>query len=222
MKQTQDKVVEDILQRAGFKGQEYLRNGHPDVFFRDGIRREIKAATDKLNPDQRLELEWMTDLGQPWEILQAADRAKDSPILVFRNLQIYDLYHAYRQISCDWTQRVLPLGSVLEQRVAFKTGTYYAGTNKRRTDLRIRCAGCDNTDTWRILDVARRTYPKWFCKDCSIKRRTQYAHITRMAKTPEQRRISALKGHCTRRMLLGKFCTCGQHCLGNRVLTEKI
>ena len=219
---TQDKVVVDILQRAGLKEQEYLRNGHPDVFFRDGIRREIKAATDKLSSDQRLELEWMTDLGQPWEILQAASRTKDSPILVFRNLQVYDLYHEYRRISCDWTRRVLPLGSVLEQRVVFKTGTSYVGTNKRRTELRIRCAGCDSTDTWIPLDVARRTSPKWFCKDCSIKRRTQFAHITCMAKTSEQRRRSSLKGHCKRRMFLGKFCTCGQHCPDNSILTEEM
>lgn len=38
----QDKVVHDIIRRAGLGAQEYLHTGHLDTFFRDGIRREIK------------------------------------------------------------------------------------------------------------------------------------------------------------------------------------
>jgi hypothetical protein len=40
----QNRVVDDIIRRAGLDAQEYLQSGHPDALFRDGVRREIKGA----------------------------------------------------------------------------------------------------------------------------------------------------------------------------------
>jgi hypothetical protein len=108
----QNKVVAEILERAGLNKQEYLQSGHPDTFFRDGIRREIKGRADTLSAVQRTYLEWMTEQGQPWEILK---ETHSGAILRLRNLQAYDLYQEYKTTPCDWTKRVLPLGSILRQ-----------------------------------------------------------------------------------------------------------
>lgn len=109
----QGKVVRDIIRRAGLGDQQYLHTGHPDVLFRDGVRREIKAHSDTLTTEQRTQLTWMTEVGQPWEILK---ETHNGIILRFRNLQAYDFYQEYKTVICDWTQRVLPLGSVVKQK----------------------------------------------------------------------------------------------------------
>jgi hypothetical protein len=124
----QNRVVENIIRRAGLGAQEYLQSGHPDAFFRDGVRREIKSHADRLSSDQRKQLEWMTAAGQPWEILKETHSGK---ILRFRTLDAYDLYHEYKTGVCDWTVRVLPLGTVLGQR-----------TRRGTLELQTKCAAC--------------------------------------------------------------------------------
>jgi len=87
------KVIARLIQRAELGNQEYLITGHPDAFFRDGVRREIKAYGDRLSINQRKELEWMTACGQPWEILQEIWKG---PVLRIRHLDTYDRYLEYR------------------------------------------------------------------------------------------------------------------------------
>lgn len=136
----QNHVVADIIRRAGLGAQEYLQSGHPDAFFRDGVRREIKGHADRLSADQRKQLEWMTAAEQPWEILKETHNGK---VLRFRTLDAYDLYQEYKTILCDWTIRVLPLGTVLGQR-----------TSRRTLELETRCAKC-SICVWNTLSRLR-------------------------------------------------------------------
>lgn len=87
----QGRVVWEILKRIGLSNQEYVQVG-PDTFFRDGVRREIKSYGDRLSVGQRKQLEWMTELGQPWELLQ---EIRGGPVLRIRHLDTYDLYREY-------------------------------------------------------------------------------------------------------------------------------
>jgi hypothetical protein len=136
----QNRVVDDIIRRAGLDAQEYLQSGHPDALFRDGVRREIKGHADRLSADQRKQLEWMTAAGQPWEILKETHSGK---VLRLRTLDAYDLYQEYKTVLCDWTIRVLPFGTVLGQR-----------TSRGTLELQTRCAVC-STCVWNTLSRLR-------------------------------------------------------------------
>ena len=89
VKTTAPETIRDIMHRAGHDVADYVLAGHPDTYSRDGIRREVKSYCDILRPDQRKQLEWMTENNQPWEILQ---ETREGPVLVFRNLLAYDQY----------------------------------------------------------------------------------------------------------------------------------
>jgi hypothetical protein len=93
VKTTAPEIIRDIMQRAGHDVSDYVITGHPDTYGRDGLRREVKAYGDILRPDQRKQLEWMTTNHQPWEILQ---ETREGPVLVFRNLAVYDRYKEFR------------------------------------------------------------------------------------------------------------------------------
>lgn len=149
----QQKVVIDIVKRAGLSNQDYLHLGHPDTFFRDGVRREVKGRSDRLTSVQRTQLQWMTEVHQPWEILQ---ETHNGVVLRLRTLQAYDLYHAYKTIPCDWTKRVIPLGSVHAQRAT-----------RGILELQTTCSKCGKL-LWNTISRLRNLgIENMLCKHCS-------------------------------------------------------
>jgi hypothetical protein len=153
----QGKVVRDIIQRAGLGDKEYLSIGHPDAFFRDGVRREIKGRSDKLTTEQRTQLMWMSKVGQPWEILQ---ETHSKVVLCLRSLAAYDAYYKYKNVLCDWTKRYAPKGAVLAHR-----------SSRCGIELKTRCGGC-KTPLWNTLVRAKKLgIENLLCRRCARLRR---------------------------------------------------
>jgi len=138
------KTIESILHRGGFGSHEYLLKGHPDVMLRSGPRIEVKTQGDVLSADQRLELEWMTERGEPWIILQeVGPKAGGGPVIRIHDLQTYDLYQEHRTSdTCDWRTR----GPILDQE---------RKSNSGNIRIKILCTKCGNP-VWKHLAKVRR------------------------------------------------------------------
>lgn len=147
--------MDDIIRRAGLGAQEYIQKGNPDALFRDGVRREIKGHADTLSNDQRKQLVWMAELGYPWEILK---ETHSGVVLRLRTLDAYDFYQEYKTVVCDWTQRVLPLGTVVAQKCTRGT-----------TELQTACSSCSRL-LWNTVHRLREVgVDNIVCKRCAFK-----------------------------------------------------
>jgi len=179
------KTIESILCRGGFGSYEYSLKGHPDVMLQSGLRIEVKTQGDSLSTEQRQELEWMTERGQLWMILQEVGlKAGGGPVIRITDLQTYDLYQENRsRKTCDWMLRVSPLGTVQKQRYTASGGI----------SIKILCAKC-RRPVWKHLPNVRiEGLEMQHCKKCgdSGRRKPHMLPATvRLIRKAKQRNIN--------------------------------